>query len=687
MCVFCGEELTRRGFLAGATAAVAGVLTGNSLAQPGRNANLSAPEHKLHGLGLADHNLIERAKFHLFIWRLPVGTEEYTLQRLGNSIITHANLEYTYTQKKVSIRATLQSRTDFTPESFERKGTNFLGEQIDTSITFSQRSAVVRQADRTERVAVPKNFFTLDTPLPVSMQVALLRYWDSHGRPVGVSLLPSGEAAISHYGTDTILIGERKVQLDTFSIGGLTWGRTWLWFDRKQLIAIVTPNRDTSSQLQAIREGFEGALPEFLTKAAEHGMARLVSQAKRVSPQPQASLAIVGGTLVDGTGSPQLHNSAVVVQAGKIIAAGPRADIKIPPNATLINAEGKTVLPGLWDMHAHMRQVDWGPVYLAAGVTTVRDVGNDLESVTAMRQAINSGNGIGPRMLLAGFIDATDPSSVTGYHADTPDEARMLVDMYKWAGFDQIKVWNNIKPEILKGIATEAHRLGLTVTGHVPRAVNAVQAVEAGQDQINHVAFIVMSLPNRDLESAETKNFLQFFKNRGTIVDPTLSILELLTHSLETPVATFEPGINKVPPDVAAFLNKLGVPAAQVVGARSFFNLGIEVVRYLHKIGVPIVAGTDQVVPGHSLHRELELYVKAGFTPMEAIQAATIVPARVMNIDQEVGTIEAGKRADLIITAGNPLDDISHIRKVTQVIWNGIQYRATDLWRIAGFRA
>jgi imidazolonepropionase-like amidohydrolase len=289
-------------------------------------------------------------------------------------------------------------------------------------------------------------------------------------------------------------------------------------------------------------------------------------------------------------------------------------------------------------------------------------------------------------MLLAGFIDADDPTTVTGYHADTPEEARALVNVYKRAGFDQVKVWNNVKADIHKVIIAEAHRLGMTVTGHVPKAMNAYQAVEAGQDQINHVAFIIQSLPNGDINSDETKKALQVFKERGTVIETSLSVVELLTHPIGTPIATFEPGIVKAPADVADVLNRLGVPTEQATGARSFINLALDVVGYLHKIGVPLVAGTDQVVPGHSLHRELELYVKAGFTPMEAIQAATIVPARAMKMDHEVGTIERGKRADLIITDSNPLDNISNIRHVKYVFTNGEIYDSAQLWKAVGFQ-
>src|SRR5262249_16467847 len=166
----------------------------------------------------------------------------------------------------------------------------------------------------------------------------------------------------------------------------------------------------------------------------------------------------------------------------------------------------------------------------------------------------------------------------------------------------------------------------------------------------------------------------------------TMALFELIQHSASTPVSTFEPGIEKVAPELAGPLNNTGVPAAYSVSAQATVNQWIALIGALHRAGIPIVAGTDQAGPGHSLHREIELYVKAGFTPMEAIQAATIVPARVMKVDKEVGTIEVGKRADLIVLEGNPLESISNVRKVKLVIANGRLHDSAQLWQSVGFR-
>ena len=346
-------------------------------------------------------------------------------------------------------------------------------------------------------------------------------------------------------------------------------------------------------------------------------------------------------------------------------------------------------------------QVELGPAYLAAGVTMARDCGNDFDFIVPVRDALNTGNGLGPGLLLAGYIDGEGEAGLGVMRAKTTDEARAIVNRYHNAGFQQIKIYGNatLSPEVVAAIAAEAHRLGMTVTGHVPRGMNAIQAVEAGYDQINHLGFVTRvlfpkdyrpqpggPLPKIDFDSDEVKRTIQFFKEHGTVIDPTLSRGEFNTHQIDTPFSALEPGMLKAPSELVDILNHTGVPAAAAERSRAFAPTSRAVLLALYRAGIPIVAGIDLVVPGHSLHRELELYVKAGLTPMDALRTATIIPAQVMKRDREVGSIEVGKRADLIIVDGNPLADISNIRKVQLVVTVGKLYDCAQLWRSVGFQ-
>src|SRR5207244_7522510 len=161
--------------------------------------------------------------------------------------------------------------------------------------------------------------------------------------------------------------------------------------------------------------------------------------AEQLSPKTKSALVLLGGTLIDVTGKPPITNSAVIIQGGRIIAAGPRAQIKIPDRATMVDISGKFLLPGLWDMHSHFYQVEFGPAYLAAGITTARDVGNDIEFDTALRDAAKQGKGLGPRMLLAGYIDGKNEFHTFDVQVDTPAQARAAVQHYKDAAYEQIK--------------------------------------------------------------------------------------------------------------------------------------------------------------------------------------------------------------------------------------------------------
>jgi len=381
----------------------------------------------------------------------------------------------------------------------------------------------------------------------------------------------------------------------------------------------------------------------------------------------------------------------VILQNGKITAAGPAASTTVPQGAQIVDAHGKSVLPGLWEMHSHFEQVEWGPIYLATGVTTARDVGNEREFIVAARDAIAAGKGIGPRLVMAGVVDGSGPFALGVIRVDTPEQAREQVQKYKAAGFQQIKIYSSVKPEILKIVTAEAHRLGMTVTGHIPFSMNAIQGIEDGMDQINHVEYLtrLMADPKShtiDPEAPNAKNLIKLLLEHHIVVDDTLALMEVILHPLDHPMSSFEPGILKVAPELREGLETMGSPPARAEQSAATFRAMEETVRLLHQAGVPIVAGTDQAVPGFSLDREIELYVQAGFTPMEAIQAATLVPARAMGMEKDSGTVEAGKRADVILVDGNPLENISDIRKVSAVFAAGKMYQPAALWSSVGFK-
>jgi imidazolonepropionase-like amidohydrolase len=646
---------------------------------------------------------VEQGKFRLHKFEQPIGEETYEITRDGDSLSVKMDFKFVDRGSPVPLTATFRGAQDLTPQSFEIKGNNSRLTTIDEAVEVQPEKIRVRDRDKWSEAGRPAQFFTIAGYSPATMQMLMVRYWATHGSPVTLDTFPTAHIRIEPRGQDTITVDSKSVSLDRYTVEGLIWGRETLWLDRdRNLVAAVTTDAEFD-HFEAIRDGYESALGAFVARAGADNMSALAEFSKSISGSRAETLAITGATLIDGTGAPAIPDSAVVVHDGRIVAAGPSAQIKIPSDAKVIDARGKTLMPGLWDMHAHFEQVEWGPIYLAAGVTTVRDCGNEFEFITAVRDAIAQGRGLGPRILAAGIVDGSGPLALGIARVDTPDQAKMWVDKYHDAGFQQMKIYSSVKPDEVRAVAAEAHRLGMTVTGHIPEGMNAYQGVEDGMDQINHIQYVMAIIhppyPEKangldrakieaqtDMNSPEAQKAFAFLKQHNTVIDPTLVIFEFSTANTNHPTASFEPGVLKVAPELAGPLIDVG-PASPFSQLQSeIFSKEVEAVGALHRAGIRVVAGTDQTVPGHSLHREMELYVQAGFTPMEAIQAATTVPAQVMGLDKEVGTIAPGMRADMIILGANPLDDIHNSRKVESVITNGTLYDCAPLWQSVGFK-
>ena len=667
--------------------------------------------------GNADQ-VIESGRFRIYELNQVQGEETYEI-RCNNAgsttsslaVTAEINFPFMGEEQKPKLSATLRAKADLTPVSFQIKGIRPSEAPVETSVTIDQNTALISDIDptaqpgkrtlRNKQVPVPENFFTYGGYMPVTMEMMLIRYWLLHGRKNSLPLLPGGEVFVEHRGSDTVMVQAKPVVIQRYHLSGSNWGGGWgrqtLWLDSEErLLAAVNLGTDLETNISAVRDGYESNLSFFLKRAVEDSIDRITQIANSLSPKSTTPLVLLGGTLIDGTGKPPITNSAVVIQGDRIIAVGPRSEITIPTGARVVDAGGKFIVPGLWDMHSHLYQAELGPAYLSAGITTARDVGNDIEFGTSFRDAAKQGRGLGPRLLLAGYIDGKNDFHSFDVQVGTPAEARAAVQRYKNAGFEQIKIRDNVKLDILKVITEEAHRLGMTVVGHVPKGMNALQAVEAGMDQLSHLNFAMSAFfPKEprddmqlsiDLNSADSKNALRVFKEHSTVIDPTLAMLELMIRPMNMPIESFEPGLTRVAPELNEQINKKGAPAEQAEGIRLVMNTLLKTIGGLHRAGVRIVAGTDVGVPGHTLHRELELYVKAGMTPMEAIQSATLTPARVMKLDKEVGSIEPGKRADILILERNPLEDISNIRKIKFVLAQGRFFDCGELTKAVGFK-
>jgi imidazolonepropionase-like amidohydrolase len=529
---------------------------------------------------------------------------------------------------------------------------------------------------------------------PLAIEEALFRFWRRAGRESGVALVPSGSARFERRGVDTVEPAERPEPLDRYSVRGLVWGVQTAWFSRDDRLIAVANGDAELDRFEAIRAGYEAMLPIVVARSVADGIADQAAIARRITPAAGGRYALVGARLIDGTGRPPIEGATILVEGGRIAAAGAAGAVPLPSGVPRIDLRGGTVIPGLWDLHAHYEQVEWPLVGLAAGVTTARDAANELELVTALREAIGAGRILGPRLLAAGVIDG--PGHALGViTAATAGEAHRAVTRYADLGFEQIKIYQSLPPALVGAVVEEAHRRGMTVTGHVPTGMNALEFIAAGADQINHLNFVTAVMrpppqpgqppPPLDLASAEARRVIQRLVERKVVLDPSLARAEQFLHSRDSGYAAYEPGVLLVPLELRGSLESTGISGPGAAGAAARFQRSLELVALLERSGVPIVLGTDLTVPGYSIYRELELAVRGGFTPMEAIQAATIVPAQALRLERESGTIEPGKRADLLVLDANPLDDIRNIRTVRLVVKEGNAYDSPALFRAAGF--
>ena len=636
----------------------------------------------------------DSATFLLHKFEQRIGQETYHLTRTAQAHTYEVNFRFVDRGSPVALRAQLVVTPAGEPLRLAVKGQTSRFSAINDTISISNGQARVRVDDavRTEKRAGLS--FPVAGYSPGTGQQLLLRYWQQHGRPASLALLPSGTVHIREDGRDTVQFQNRPLVLKRYVLKGLVWGNELLWTDQQNNLLCIITNDAEGDKLEMMWQPYERLLPTLIGRAATHGMRLFASEIGAAKSKPSAKpqvLAIAGGTVVDVVQGRTIPNAVVLLEGGRILQVGPAASTPIPKGARVIRAEGKTVLPGLWDMHAHFQQAEWGPAYLAAGVTTVRDCGNEFSYINAVQQAIDGGRGVGPRILKAGLIDGDGPGALGIVRANTPAEAAAVVQRYKASGFAQIKLYSSVKPAMVPVICAEAHRLGLPVTGHIPEGMTIVQGVSAGMDQVNHISYVLRALrrnPDRSLilDDTASARLFGFLQAHHTVIDPTVGVYELMFRSTKDDITAIEPAYAQLPQSLQALFRTMGAEPADAAKYAPYFASMPRLVKALYDHGIPVVAGTDMGFPGTSLARELELYVQGGLTPMQALQSATIVPARAMQAEQRAGSLDAGKQADVLIIDGNPLQQIRDLRRVQLVVKNGQVYEPAQMRKLADYQ-
>jgi len=633
--------------------------------------------------------LPDTGTFFLHKFQQHIGQETYQISRSANVITYNIDFKFVDRGSPVPLKAELAVTPNLEPVQLSIKGNVARSVSINDSISIVNGEATIKVDDSLYKHKLSPLTFPVAGYAPGTVQQVLLQYWKNNHEPATINTLPNGSVSIKKEGQDTLTFNSKKLILDRYSIAGLIWGNELLWVDKNGLLICLITNDAEADKLEMVRVPYEALLPAFISKAATYSMA-LFEKAMPKTKAGSKIIAVVGGTLVDVVNATTIPNSVVLIENGIIKKVGKAGEVKIPAKAKIIDAKGKTVIPGLWDMHAHFEQAEWGPAYLAVGATTVRDCGNEFDYINSIKKAIDSGKGIGPEILKAGIIDGKGQYALGVIQADTREEAIKAVDRYYDNGFVQIKIYSSVKPAIVKAICDEAHRLGLTVTGHIPIGMTLQQGVDSGMDMVNHVQYVYSIMKrNKDrsinFEDSISKAAIQFIKNHHVVIDPTLGVFEMSFRNVKDDITTMEPGFYTLPLPLQALFKDTGQDPTGAAKFKPLYDSMVKIVKLLYDAGVPIVAGTDQGFPGYSVDRELELYVQAGLTPMQALQTATITPARVMKMEKTSGSLDPGKQADLAIIDGDPLTNIRDIRKVALVIKAGKIYDPGQLHRLVGF--
>ena len=436
-------------------------------------------------------------------------------------------------------------------------------------------------------------------------------------------------------------------------------------------------------------------------------LAALALATRQIDAQPvvrrDPGIAITNVSVVDVERGRTLGGQTVLVRDGRIVEVGTAASVRAPPDARVIDGRGRWLIPGLWDMHVPTtgpQSERLLPVYLAYGVTGVRDMGADLDVLRRERARIRAGESRGPRIVMAGPIldgplGAPMPVSHRRWRIEVTDQerARRVVDSIARAGADFIKVHERLAPDAYYAIAAAAERAGLPFAGHVPTSVGPADAASAGQRSFEHLVNEPFACTAAESESLRARSPLETLLGRCSTVDlaplhrqlaakrvwhtPTLVVQQSI--ALRPSVPAGDPGMRYVPAPVRAMLREVGPfdgpvpPADGRQRLRALFDKRLQQVATLHHAGVPLLVGTDApgVAPGWSVHEELRLFVGAGLPAADALRAATLEPARYLRATDTLGTIAPGRRADLVLLDADPLADIRGTMRIRAVVADG----------------
>ena len=519
-----------------------------------------------------------------------------------------------------------------------------------------------------------------------------------------LSLLPGGKAHAEKLTTLQVGAGETARTITLWGITGISTSPLPIWSDAENHFFGV------SFGLAWLPEAYASEQKKIEEAQTQALAAQAPGLRKSLLNVPTGAVAFVGVRLFDADTPRFLDDQTVVVEKGTIAAVGPRASVTVPAGAKVIDGKGRTLVPGLWDCHMHVGDDYTGVQELSMGVTSVRDPGNDDAQTIDRRTRVTAGQLLFPHVYPSSLIDGKGPNTAQVANvATSQEEAIALVDKAKANGFTGVKFYGTLNPAWLPAAIAEAHKLGLHVHGHIPAGIRTMEAIRDGYDEVTHINWIMMQampdsvLPvdngimrfegpgryakNVDLDGPTLTEIVTTMATKHIYSDPTMVAFESLYWPENGDLSpSYAPFVGTMPPTTERGFRSGGFAVPKDLTRadyRASWSKMVGLLGKMHKAGVPIVAGTDG--SGLELIHELEIYVQAGFTPAEALAAATIVPARLVGQDAHTGSIKVGKAADLALVEGDPSARIGDLRQTRVVMLDGALLDADALRTAAGF--
>lgn len=641
-----------------------------------------------HGRLLAQHQIDK-----IFIQGNPAGTQTVDLQPDGS-----VHVEYSYNDRGRGdhITATWKLDSAGVPVEYNGRGNDYMKAPVEEHFEIKDGRASWKNRSEQGVQPVVGEAFYLPMNSPPEMSAVLARALlkaPNHKLP----LLPAGEATIEKAGK----VSSGNHVFTEYRITGLGFSPQPIWLDDDGVAATV------SSWFSVVPDGSDSSLARLREAQGKTDAAWSKRMAHALAHSPGGELIIRNARLFDPRDLSVTPGTSVVVSGDRIVRIGPDAEIRPSTNGEIIDAQGRFLMPGLWDNHQHFSDND-GALDLANGVTSARDMANDTDEFLERVARFDDGTELGPRVLKAGIIDGTGQfAGPTRMRVDTAEQAIEDVDWYADHGYAQIKIYSSVKPELVPIIADHAHARGLRVSGHVPAFMSARQFVDGGADEIQHLNFIVLNFlfpevketRNRDRfikvaehaaeftpDKPEVAEFINFLKQHHTVLDPTMNVFEALFCGNPNAI---KPGLEGIvprfPPQVrrAMLSGALQVPVDKQAAYRDAFPAMLRLLKAIYDAGVTIIPGTDALA-GYTLHHELELYARAGIPPAEVLRMATWTAALVMGVDKDRGVIAPGKLADMILVDGDPTKNIEDINKIRTVIKDGKVYDPAAIEKALG---